>query len=42
MREFKDSVSGKEEPEDKELPTELPPAEPDPADAQARERDAVH
>jgi sec-independent protein translocase protein TatA len=42
MREFKDSAYGKEEPEDKELPTELPPAEPDPADAQARERDAVH
>ena len=44
MREFRDSVSGKDEdePEPKEFSAELPPAETDPADAQARERDAVH
>jgi sec-independent protein translocase protein TatA len=43
MREFKDSIAGKDdEPVHKELSAELPPAETDPADAQARERDAVH
>ena len=44
MREFKDSIAGKDEPEPepKEFSAELPPAETDPADAQARERDAVH
>jgi sec-independent protein translocase protein TatA len=42
MREFKDSVSGKDEPEHRELPTELPPAEAEPGDVQSRERDAVH
>jgi sec-independent protein translocase protein TatA len=45
MREFKDSIAGKDEPEHTEHSGhsgELPPAETDPADAQARERDAVH
>jgi sec-independent protein translocase protein TatA len=44
MREFKDSIAGKDEPEPVEAQPSaaLPPAETEPDDAQARERDAVH
>jgi sec-independent protein translocase protein TatA len=47
MREFKDSIAGKDDEPVETQPTQpspaLPPAaEPEPDDAQARERDAVH
>jgi sec-independent protein translocase protein TatA len=42
MREFKDSIAGKDEPEEAQPSPALPPAEAEPEDAQARERDAVH
>jgi Sec-independent protein translocase protein TatA len=42
MREFKDSIAGKDEPAPDQLSAELPPVEPEAEDAQPRERDAVH
>jgi sec-independent protein translocase protein TatA len=48
MREFKDSVSGKDEPiaDDEpiehEAPVELPAVDPELDETQARQRDAVH
>ena len=45
MREFKDSISGRDdddEPVQRRLASELPPAEPElPAKAESRERDTV-
>jgi sec-independent protein translocase protein TatA len=42
MREFKDSVSGKDDPDDlMDDVAELPPAEPEAATSVARERDTV-
>jgi sec-independent protein translocase protein TatA len=41
MREFKDSISGKDEPVHHQQATELPPAVEEPEPQAARERDAV-
>lgn len=41
MREFKDSVSGKDDEPLDETPAELPPAEPSTSATSARERDTV-
>ena len=41
MREFKDSISGNDEPVNREMAAELPPADEEPAQAESRERDTV-
>jgi sec-independent protein translocase protein TatA len=45
MREFKDSITGRDDDDDepvhRRLASELPPADDEPVDTPARERDAV-
>lgn len=41
MREFKDSIGGKEHPEESDEAAELPSGSADEAETQTRERDAV-